>query len=73
MILYEDQDTNLWNKELIQKGEYYLNLASRGNQLSKYHVEAAIGYWHTQKWIRRKNGKVFYNCTISYYKLNIRP
>ncbi len=49
MILYEDQDTNLWNKELIQKGEYYLNLASRGNRLSKYHVEAAIAYWHTQK------------------------
>lgn len=48
-ILYEDQDTNLWNKELIDKGEYYLNLASKGDGLSKYHLEAAIAYWHTHK------------------------
>lgn len=48
-ILYEDQDTNLWNKELIEKGEYYLNLASKGHELSKYHLEAAIAYWHTHK------------------------
>ena len=48
-ILYEDQDTNLWNKELIEKGEYYLNLASKGDELSKYHLEAAIAYWHTHK------------------------
>ncbi len=49
MVLYDDQDTNLWNKELIDKGEYYLNLASQGNKLSKYHLEAAIAYWHTKK------------------------
>lgn len=49
IILYEDQDTNLWNKELITKGEYYLNQASQGDKLSKYHLEAAIAYWHTQK------------------------
>ena len=48
-ILYQDQDTNLWNKELIDKGEHYLNQASQGNQLSKYHLEAAIAYWHTHK------------------------
>jgi predicted RNA polymerase sigma factor len=48
-ILYEDQDTNLWNKEMIKKGEYYLNLASKGDELSKYHLEAAIAYWHTHK------------------------
>lgn len=48
-VLYKDQDTSLWNKELIEKGEYYLNLASQGDQLSKYHLEAAIAYWHTHK------------------------
>jgi RNA polymerase sigma-70 factor (ECF subfamily) len=48
-VLYEDQDTSLWNKELIDKGEHYLNQASQGNQLSKYHLEAAIAYWHTHK------------------------
>ncbi|MEP7144624.1 MAG: DUF6596 domain-containing protein [Ferruginibacter sp.] len=49
IILYHDQDTNLWNRELISKGEYYLNQASRGDQLTKYHLEAAIAYWHTHK------------------------
>jgi predicted RNA polymerase sigma factor len=48
-ILYEKQDETLWNKELIEKGEYYLNRASTGNKLSKYHLEAAIAYWHTHK------------------------
>ena len=49
IILYEDQDENLWNRELIDKGKYYLYNASRGDQLTKYHFEAAIAYWHTQK------------------------
>lgn len=49
IILYNDQDETLWNKELIQKGEYFLNQAAQGEQLSKYHLEAAIAYWHTQK------------------------
>ena len=49
IILYQDQDETLWNKELIDKGEYYLNLASQGFSISKYHVEAGIAYWHTIK------------------------
>ena len=49
IVLYEEQDENLWNRELIDKGEYYLNLSSTGNKLSKYHLEAAIAYWHTNK------------------------
>ncbi|MEO6547965.1 MAG: DUF6596 domain-containing protein [Ferruginibacter sp.] len=49
IILYQEQDTNLWNQGLIAKGEYYFNLASRGKALSKYHLEAAIAYWHTIK------------------------
>src|ERR1700744_3141917 len=49
LILYEDQDTNLWNTDLISKGGYFLNCATTGDQLSKYHLQAAIGYWNTQK------------------------
>ena len=48
-ILYDDQDTNLWNVDLIKQGEYYLNLAAEGNEVTKYHLEACIGYWHTIK------------------------
>jgi RNA polymerase sigma factor (sigma-70 family) len=48
-ILYQDQDTDLWNQELIAKGEYFLDQASQGDKLSKYHLEAGIAYWHTTK------------------------
>jgi RNA polymerase sigma-70 factor (ECF subfamily) len=49
LILYEEQDTILWNPDLISKGIYFLNCAAIGNQLSKYHLEAAIAYWNTQR------------------------
>ncbi|WP_448701916.1 RNA polymerase sigma factor [Mucilaginibacter sp. AW1-3] len=49
LVLYDDQDTRLWDVELMSKGGYFLNRASTGNQLSKYHLEAAIAYWSTQK------------------------
>jgi RNA polymerase sigma factor (sigma-70 family) len=49
IIRYDDQNVALWNEDLISKGHYYLNNASRGKELSSYHVEAAIGYWHTIK------------------------
>ncbi len=49
MILYHQQDETLWNRELIAQGAYYLNKASRGTVLSKYHLEAGIAYWYTVK------------------------
>ncbi|MBP1221707.1 RNA polymerase sigma factor [Flavobacterium sp. 1355] len=49
IILYEDQDQSLWNKELTDRGTYFLSQSSTGNKLSKYHLEAGIAYWHTIK------------------------
>jgi RNA polymerase sigma factor (sigma-70 family) len=49
IILYEDQDINLWDPDLISKGSYFLNASATGNTISKYHLEAAIAYWNTQK------------------------
>jgi RNA polymerase sigma factor (sigma-70 family) len=48
-VLYHDQDTGLWNTELIARGEFFLNRASHGSEISKYHLEAGIAYWHTIK------------------------
>ena len=48
-ILYPDQDTTLWDQELIRKGESLLQQASQGDYISKYHLEAGIAYWHTLK------------------------
>lgn len=49
IILYNDQDESLWNRKLIEKGAFHLHEASQGKQLSKYHLEATIAYWHTIK------------------------
>src|SRR6185295_9156633 len=49
LILYDEQDTTLWNSDLINKGGYFLHCATSGNKLSKYHLEATIAYWNTQK------------------------
>ncbi len=49
IVLYEDQDTTLWNTDLISKGGYFLHAAMKGGLLSRYHLEAAIAYWNTQK------------------------
>ncbi|WPU99577.1 DUF6596 domain-containing protein [Mucilaginibacter sp. cycad4] len=49
MILYEDQDESLWDRDLINKGIHYLNQASTGSSITKYHLEACIAYWHTIK------------------------
>jgi len=49
IILYNDQDETLWDKELISKGIYFLKQSSQGNTISKYHLEASIAYWHTIK------------------------
>jgi RNA polymerase sigma factor (sigma-70 family) len=49
LVLYQDQDETRWNYELITKGVYFLQQASQGNKLSKYHIEANIAFWHTKK------------------------
>ncbi|WP_082632148.1 RNA polymerase sigma factor [Algoriphagus resistens] len=46
-ILFDQQDKSLWDKTLIGKGNYYLVNACHGNEVSKYHLEAGIAYWHT--------------------------
>jgi RNA polymerase sigma-70 factor (ECF subfamily) len=49
IVLYEEQDESLWNTDLIGRGGYFLHRASTGSTLTKYHLEAAIAYWNTQK------------------------
>ena len=49
IIRYDDQNIELWNEELISTGHFYLNKASRGKELSRFHLEAGIAYWHTTK------------------------
>jgi RNA polymerase sigma-70 factor (ECF subfamily) len=48
-VLYDEQDISLWNPEMISQGGYYLNRSANGDSVSKYHLEAGIAYWSTQK------------------------
>lgn len=47
VILFDQQDQGLWNKELINEGNFYLVNSCSGNEISRYHLEAGIAYWHT--------------------------
>lgn len=65
-ILYDQQDKNLWNEELIAKGNFYLIQSAQGNELSKYHLEANIAYWHSSK---IENPKKWNNILQAYNQL----
>lgn len=47
LILYERQDSRLWDAELINRGNQFFVRASEADVLSRYHLEAAIAWWHT--------------------------
>ena len=49
LVLYEQQDTSLWDAALINQGIHFLNNAANGNEISAYHLEAGIAYWHCIK------------------------
>jgi predicted RNA polymerase sigma factor len=49
LVLYHEQDTSLWNSDLISKGGYFLSRSAQGDTISKYHLEAGIAYWSTQQ------------------------
>lgn len=46
LLSLRQQDRRMWNKELIERGAQYLHAASAGDQMSSYHLEAAIAYEH---------------------------
>ncbi len=46
LILLSDQDRRLWNKELIVEASVWMNRAAFGDEVSTYHLEAAIAWEH---------------------------
>ena len=46
IILLNQQDRSSWNQELIAEGNYFMNRAAVGGEVSVYHIEAAIAYQH---------------------------
>jgi len=48
-VLYEEQNEELWDTALIKQGMHFLILSVQGEELSSYHLEARIAYWHCMK------------------------
>jgi RNA polymerase sigma factor (sigma-70 family) len=48
IILLKDQDRSRWSQPLIEKGKYYLENAAEGDELTQYHIEAAIAGCHAR-------------------------
>ncbi|HYG49500.1 MAG TPA: sigma-70 family RNA polymerase sigma factor [Flavobacteriales bacterium] len=46
IILLENQDRSKWDREMIDIGNYYMNRSAFGDEISAYHIEAAIAYEH---------------------------
>jgi RNA polymerase sigma factor (sigma-70 family) len=49
LILYEQQDPGRWDQELIARGNQYFVQAFHDGEISRYHLEAAIAWWHTNQ------------------------
>ncbi|HMQ08861.1 MAG TPA: sigma-70 family RNA polymerase sigma factor [Saprospiraceae bacterium] len=73
IILYHDQDENLWDSELIEKGFYYLQQASKLEIGSKYYLEASIAYWHTVKKDTKEKWKSILNLYDLLLKIDYTP
>lgn len=74
IILLQDQDRSQWNRELIQRGFYYLNAATDNMETTKYHFEAAIASIHAASCsFEETDWKSIYHLYDAYYKLDPGP
>jgi RNA polymerase sigma-70 factor (ECF subfamily) len=46
-VRLDEQDRSLWDRTLIERGLVYLDASATGDELSPYHIEAAIAAEHT--------------------------
>lgn len=49
MVLYDDQDEDCWDHQLIAQGFHHLGLSAAGDEMSSYHLEAKIASYHCTK------------------------
>lgn len=48
IVLLQNQNRATWNQALIQKGNEYMDIAAASEELSEYHLEAAIAGTHAR-------------------------
>lgn len=73
LVLYEQQDEHLWDQELIHRGIHFLNLAMAGNEVTTYHLEAKIAFWHCTKEDVPEKWKDILNLYDQLFQINYSP
>jgi len=73
LVLYEEQDETLWDAALISQGKRFLSLSVAGNELSSYHLEARIAYWHCRKEDSREKWEAILELYNQLLLLNYSP
>jgi RNA polymerase sigma factor (sigma-70 family) len=74
IVLLENQDRSLWNKNLIGLGYEHFRLANEGQEISEYHLEGAIASYHSaaQSFAATNWQGIFY-CYDLLLKINPSP
>ena len=72
-VPYAEQDERLWDIELFNQGIRYLNLATQGNELSSYHIEAQIAYRHCLKTDSKKKWEAVLKLYDQLLLINYSP
>ena len=73
LVLYEEQDETLWDAALISQGKQFLSLSAAGSELSSYHLEARIAYWHCRKEDSREKWEAILELYNQLLLLNYSP
>lgn len=72
-VLYEQQDVSLWDVRLIRQGIHYLDLATEGDEISSYHLEAKIAWWHCVKEDVPGKWEDILECYTRLMRINFSP
>jgi RNA polymerase sigma factor (sigma-70 family) len=73
LILYDDQDPEQWDKQLIAKGIQYLETSATGDELSSYHLEAGIAFFNSQPGDSREKWRQILHHYDLLLKINYTP
>jgi len=66
LLLMKDQQRDLWDRQMIERGVWYLTNAATGDAMSRYHLEAAIAYEHCKAMRYRETD---WQAILGYYDL----
>lgn len=74
IILLEHQDRSLWNRPMIALGYEHLQRSAQRNEMSEYHIEAAIASYHASApTFQQTNWKAIFYCYELLLKISPSP